>query len=133
MKIVAFYIYSRQEATQRAHALLSNCTDSAKPLCFCTAEKRKKKKKKDKKKKKQKRNKHYIYKLPINRPIAALPGSSSSLREFAWRIRTSSCGPAREGTPPNGVGWHLRTGQDRAKPGKTGQNRACRRIDGFHL
>ena len=53
MKIVVFLIiYSRQEATQRAHALLSNCTDSAKPLCFCTAGKRKKKKTEEKKSKK---------------------------------------------------------------------------------
>ena len=46
--------------------------------------------------------------------------SRTSLRELAWSIRTSSCGPAREGTPPNGVGWHLRTGQSRARPGRTG-------------
>ena len=71
---------------QRAHALPSNCTDPAKPLCFCTVVKRKKKKTEEKKKKKKKktkrrkrrkksRNKHYIYKLPINRHIAALPGN----------------------------------------------------------
>ena len=30
----------------------------------------------------------------------------------------SSCGPAREKTPPNGVGWHLKAGQGRASPGK---------------
>ena len=54
-----------------------------------------------------------------------------SLREFAWSIRTSSCGPAREETPPNGVGWHLKSGQNRAKPGRTGQVRANHRIDGF--
>ena len=91
---------------------------------------RRNKKKKTRTKKKQKRrNKHYIYKLPINRPMAALM-LVGGLREFAWSIRTSSCGPAREETPPNGVGWHLRTGQDRASPGKAGQSRAHRRIDG---
>ena len=67
-----------QEATQRAHALPSNCTDSAKPLCFCTAGKRKKKKTEEKKRRKKRQNKKkkkqtlYIYKLPINRPMAAL-------------------------------------------------------------
>ena len=84
-----------------------------------------------KNKQEKRRNKHYIHKLPINRPIAALPGSS--LREFAWSIRTSSCGPAREGTPPNGVGWHLKFGQGRASPGKIGQDRANRRIDGLNM
>ena len=48
-----FIIYAMQEATQRAHALPSNCTDSAKPLCFCTAEKEKWRKMKKKKKKKK--------------------------------------------------------------------------------
>ena len=52
------------------------------------------------------------------------------MREFAWSIRTSSCGPAREETPPNGVGWHLKTGQSRASPGRV---RLRRRIDGNRL
>ena len=57
-EIVVFFIASAmQEATQRAHALPSNCTDSAKPLCFCTAGKRKKKKTKEKNKKMKKKQK----------------------------------------------------------------------------
>ena len=32
------------------------------------------------------KNKHYIHKLPINRPIAALPGSSSSSSSYSFFV-----------------------------------------------
>ena len=87
--------------------------------------KKNKKKKREKEEEEEKKEKQTLYIQTPDQPphggVNVSSSSSSSLREFAWSIRTSSCGPAREGTPPNGVGWHLKIGQGRASPGKTGQ------------
>ena len=53
------------------------------------------------------------------------------MREFALGKRVPSWTPAREEEAWIGPSLLHRTGQDRAKPGKIGQSRARRRIDGF--